>query len=392
MTSVPPRLALYVHWPFCRAKCPYCDFNSHVADEIDHHRFAAAYRREMAHMASQYGGGRPLESIFFGGGTPSLMPPWLVAGIISDAESIFGFTPGIEITAEANPTSSEATLFAGFHDAGVNRLSLGVQSLRDDGLAFLGREHSAEEALAALHTARNTFDRLSIDLIYARQNQDPSDWADELSRALDLGLDHMSLYQLTIEPGTHFFTRTRRGESLIADDGLAADMYAATTRVMRDAGMPAYEISNHARPGAECRHNLVYWQAEDWIGVGPGAHGRVNYAEGCAKGRRGIATRRSPIGWLEAVETAGHAIETVIDDGMEDAVAERLMMGLRLAKGIEIADLASRFGDLAGLIDMEAQAELVASGLLADDPDHLRVTEDGRLLLNQILAALLIES
>ena len=267
-----------------------------------------------------------------------------------------------------------------------------MQSLRDDGLAFLGREHSAEEALAALHTARNTFDRLSIDLIYARQNQDPSDWADELSRALDLGLDHMSLYQLTIEPGTHFFTRTRRGESLIADDGLAADMYAATTRVMRDAGMPAYEISNHARPGAECRHNLVYWQAEDWIGVGPGAHGRVNYAEGCAKGRRGIATRRSPIGWLEAVETAGHAIETVIDDGMEDAVAERLMMGLRLAKGIEIADLASRFGDLAGLIDMEAQAELVASGLLADDPDHLRATEDGRLLLNQILAALLIES
>lgn len=388
MTPTPPRLALYIHWPFCRAKCPYCDFNSHVADEVDHARFAAAYRREMEHMARHYGGDRRLESLFFGGGTPSLMPPWLVASIIADAESLFGFMPDIEITAEANPTSSEAALFAAFRDAGVNRLSLGVQSLRDDGLGFLGREHSASEAISALRAARTEFKRVSIDLIYARQGQSLVDWSDELAMALDLGLDHLSLYQLTIEAGTHFYTRSRRGENLTAEDGLAADMYAQTNGIMTDAGLPAYEISNHARPGAECRHNLVYWQAEDWIGIGPGAHGRISLGTG----RRGLATRRSPIGWIEAVEADGHAIETIVDDGPEDAVAERLMMGLRLASGIELSSLASRFGKPSDLIDMSARDDLIGAGLLADDTDHLRVTESGRLLLNQILAALLIES
>ena len=388
MTAALPRLALYVHWPFCRAKCPYCDFNSHVADDIDHQRFAAAYRRELEHMARHYRQGRQLESIFFGGGTPSLMPPWLVATIIADAESMFGFAPQIEITAEANPTSSEATLFKGFRDAGINRLSLGVQSLREDGLAFLGREHSATEAMGALRAARQIFDRVSIDLIYARQDQSIADWSDELAMALDLGLDHMSVYQLTIEAGTHFFTRTRRGECLTADDGLAADMYVATNRIMADAGLPAYEISNHARPGAECRHNLVYWQAEDWIGVGPGAHGRLT-REG---GRRGLATRRSPAGWLESVEANGHAIETIVDDGLEDAVAERLMMGLRLASGVDLADLEARFGNVTKLIDTDARDKLVAAGLLEADPGRLRVSEEGRLLLNQVLAALLIEN
>ncbi|MEC7237231.1 MAG: radical SAM family heme chaperone HemW [Pseudomonadota bacterium] len=385
MTPATPRLALYVHWPFCRAKCPYCDFNSHVADEIDHARFAAAYRREMEHMAALHGGDRQLETIFFGGGTPSLMPPWLIAGIIEDASSIFGLAPGIEITAEANPTSSEAALFSGFRDAGVNRLSLGVQSLRDDGLAFLGREHSAKEAIQALRAARHVFERVSIDLIYARQGQSLDDWHNELGMALDLGLDHLSLYQLTIEAGTHFYSRARRGEVLTADDALAADMYEATGHIMDEAGLPAYEISNHARPGAECRHNLVYWQAEDWIGTGPGAHGRISLGQH----RRGLATRRSPIGWLEAVEANGHAIETSIDDGPEDAVAERLMMGLRLASGLDLGSLTSRFGDLSGLIDKSARDELVAAGLLADDPKHLRTTEAGRLLLNRILAELL---
>ena len=385
MTPATPRLALYVHWPFCRAKCPYCDFNSHVADEIDHARFAAAYRREMEHMAARHGGDRQLETIFFGGGTPSLMPPWLIAGIIEDADSIFGFAPGIEITAEANPTSCEAALFSGFRDAGVNRLSLGVQSLRDDGLAFLGRDHSASEAMTALRAARHVFERVSVDLIYARQGQSLADWHSELGMALDLGLDHLSLYQLTIEAGTHFYSRARRGEILTADDALAADMYEATGRLMDEAGLPAYEISNHARPGAECRHNLVYWQAEDWLGTGPGAHGRISLGQR----RRGLATRRSPIGWLEAVEADGHAIETSVDDGPDDAVAERLMMGLRLASGLDLGSLASRFGDLSGLIDMSARDELVAAGLLADDPKHLRATEAGRLLLNRILAALL---
>ena len=289
MTIPTPRLALYVHWPFCRAKCPYCDFNSHVAAEIDYARFAVAYRRELEHMAQAYGAGRRLDSIFFGGGTPSLMPAWLVEAIIADADRLFGLTPEIEITAEANPTSAEAETFAGFRAAGVNRLSLGVQSLRDEALAFLGREHSAREALAALRIARQAFDRLSIDLIYARQDQQLADWTGELQMALDLGLDHMSLYQLTIEPGTGFHTRARQGDILTADDSIAADMYAETNRLMCAAGLPAYEISNHARPGSECRHNMIYWQAEDWIGIGPGSHSRIS----SGTNRTGVATRRS---------------------------------------------------------------------------------------------------
>ena len=239
--------------------------------------------------------------------------------------------------------------------------------------------------MMALRAARHVFERVSVDLIYARQGQSLADWHSELGMALDLGLDHLSLYQLTIEAGTHFYSRARRGEILTADDALAADMYEATGRIMDEAGLPAYEISNHARPGAECRHNLVYWQAEDWLGTGPGAHGRISLGQR----RRGLATRRSPIGWLEAVEADGHAIETSVDDGPEDAVAERLMMGLRLASGLDLGSLASRFGDLSGLIDMSARDELVAAGLLADDPKHLRATEAGRLLLNRILAALL---
>ena len=385
MTSPAPRLALYVHWPFCRAKCPYCDFNSHVAAETDHARFAGAYRRELEYMAGTYGGGRRLESIFFGGGTPSLMPAWLVGGIIEDADRLFGLAPDIEITAEANPTSAEAAMFTGFRSAGVNRLSLGVQSLRDEALAFLGREHSAAEALAALAEARQTFDRLSIDLIYARKGQAETDWAEELETALGLGLDHMSLYQLTIEPGTGFYTRARRGEMLTADDGLAADMYARTGQIMAAAGLPAYEVSNHARPGAECRHNLIYWQAEDWIGIGPGAHGRVS----AGAGRIGIATRRSPAGWLDAVEAEGHAVETVIEDGPGDVVAERLMMGMRLSEGIDLAALEAAFGERSRLINMAAYDELVAAGLMKNDPDRLCVTEDGRLLLNRVVGALL---
>ena len=313
------------------------------------------------------------------------MPAWLVGGIIEDADRLFGLAPDIEITAEANPTSAEAAMFTGFRSAGVNRLTLGVQSLRDEALAFLGREHSAAEALAALAEARQTFDRLSIDLIYARKGQAETDWAEELETALGLGLDHMSLYQLTIEPGTGFYTRARRGEMLTADDGLAADMYARTGQIMAAAGLPAYEVSNHARPGAECRHNLIYWQAEDWIGIGPGAHGRVS----AGAGRIGIATRRSPAGWLDAVEAEGHAVETVIEDGPGDVVAERLMMGMRLSEGIDLAALEAAFGERSRLIDMAAYDELVAAGLMKNDPDRLCVTEDGRLLLNRVVGALL---
>ena len=378
---------LYVHWPFCRAKCPYCDFNSHVASDIDHDRFAAAFRQEMAHMAARYGSGKPLSSLFFGGGTPSLMPPDLVAGIIGAAEELFGLAADVEITAEANPTSAEAAMFSGFAAAGVTRLSLGVQSLCDDGLMFLGREHSAAEAVAALQEAGRHFGRLSIDMIYARKDQTADGWKDELRRALDLGATHMSVYQLTIEPGTVFFTRARRGEMLTMEDDRAADLFLATNRIMEKAGMPAYEISNHARPGHECRHNLVYWRGGDWIGIGPGAHGRLDRAGG----RRGIATRRSPAAWLDQVETAGHGIETVVEDAAGDAVAEALMMGLRLGEGVDLDGLSRRFGDLSRYIDMTAHDRLVRDGLVERAAGRLRVTAPGRLVLNRILGMLLAD-
>ena len=382
-----PPLALYVHWPFCRAKCPYCDFNSHVAQDIDEARFAAAYEREMRYMAEHHGSGRRLVSVFFGGGTPSLMSPELVAGILETADRLFGFAPDIEITAEANPTSAEAAVFEGFHAAGVNRVSLGVQSLEESALAFLGREHSAEEALQAVAMARQQFDRVSIDLIYARRGQTLASWNSELRRALDLGLDHLSLYQLTIEPGTVFHTRAGRGEQLVPQDDLAAEMYEMTGAITAEAGLPAYEISNHAAGGAACRHNLVYWRAQDWLGIGPGAHGRLSVAGG----RLGLATRRSPAGWLDSVETQGHGIDIVTEDGTADAVAEMLMMGLRLDEGVSLSEVTARHGDVRRFIDPDAMAGLAASGLLEQDGERLRVTPAGRLLLNRILSELLCD-
>ena len=385
--AVPP-LALYVHWPFCRAKCPYCDFNSHVTQHIDEARFAAAYRREMRHMAEHHGRGRNLVSIFLGGGTPSLMSPALVADILETAERLFGFAPDIEITAEANPTSAEAAVFRGFQTAGVNRVSLGVQSLEDSALAFLGREHSAKEALQAVAVARRCFERVSIDLIYARRDQTPAAWRGELRRALDLGLDHLSLYQLTIEPGTVFHTRARRGERLVPQDDLAAEMYEMTGAITAEAGLPAYEISNHAGEGGACRHNLVYWRAQDWIGIGPGAHGRLSVGGG----RLGLATRRSPAGWLDSVEADGHGIETVSQEGGGDAVAEMLMMGLRLDEGVSLTELASRHGDVWRFLDRDALAGFEARGMLVRQGERLRVTPPGRLLLNRILSDLLAEA
>ena len=394
-------LALYIHWPFCRAKCPYCDFNSHVAQQIDHARFAAAYRREMAYMAAQYGAGRRLVSVFFGGGTPSLMPPSLVAGILDDAAQYFGLSDDVEITAEANPTSSEAATFAGFRAAGVNRISLGVQSLRDTGLAFLGREHDVADARAAITMAQRSFARTSIDLIYARHDQTPADWEAELREALDLGLTHMSLYQLTIEPGTVFHTRSRRGARLIPPDDQAAEMYEVTGDIMTGAGLPAYEISNHAAADEMCRHNLVYWRAQDWIGIGPGAHGRLTVPAGgsgggsggglreSSGGRLGLATRRSPAAWLETVEADGHAIESVIEDDRGDAVAECLMMGLRLAEGVSLPAMEARFGPRGGWLDEAALSGFVTSGRMEISDGHLRTTPAGRLLLDGILAEIL---
>ena len=384
-------LALYIHWPWCRAKCPYCDFNSHVATSIDHQAFAEAYRCEMTHMASRVGRDRPLHSIFFGGGTPSLMPPRLVADTLDTAADLFGFEPDIEITLEANPTSTEAANLEGLAAAGVNRISLGVQSLDAAALAFLGREHSADEALHAIAAARRHFARVSMDLIYARTGQSAQAWMNELQSAIDIGLDHMSLYQLTIEPGTGFYTRTRAGETLVADDDLAADLYQMTDEAMRVAGFDAYEVSNYARAGAACRHNLVYWRAQDWIGVGPGAHGRLTDGPD----RIGLATRRSPEGWLADVKKNGHGIETETRDTGQAVIAEHLMMGLRLAEGVDLAALARRIGyddstiNAASLVDPSALARLSDLSLL-DRPSDTRLvaTPQGRLVLNSIIAAL----
>ena len=384
-------LALYFHWPWCQAKCPYCDFNSHVATSIDHQAFAEAYQCEMTHMAARVGRDRPLHSIFFGGGTPSLMPPRLVADTLDIAADLFGFEPDIEITLEANPTSTEAANLEGLAAAGVNRISLGVQSLDAAALAFLGREHSADEALHAIAAARRHFARVSMDLIYARTGQSAQAWMNELQSAIDIGLDHMSLYQLTIEPGTGFYTRTRAGETLVADDDLAADLYQMTDEAMRVASFDAYEVSNYARAGAACRHNLVYWRAQDWIGVGPGAHGRLTDGPD----RIGLATRRSPEGWLADVKKNSHGIETETRDTGQAVIAEHLMMGLRLAEGVDLAALARRSGyddstiNAASLVDPSALARLSDLSLL-DRPSDTRLvaTPQGRLVLNSIIAAL----
>ncbi|MDB2391070.1 radical SAM family heme chaperone HemW [Alphaproteobacteria bacterium] len=389
-------LGLYVHWPFCKAKCPYCDFNSHVSADIDADAFLTAYHTEMAYMAGQLDHQTPLSSIFFGGGTPSLMPAFVVEGVIDKAAEIFGFRPDIEITAEANPTSVEANRMLDFHHAGVNRVSMGVQSLRDQTLAFLGREHSADEAKQALATLRTAFDNMSIDLMYAVPDQTPQDWHDELSAALALGLDHLSLYQLTIEAGTHFYTRQRRGEMMTLDDDHAATLFEITRIVTGEAGLPAYEISNHARPGHECRHNLIYWQSGNWLGIGPGAHSRFTRQHS----RIGISTRRSPAGWLDAIAKQGHATDNLVTDKAADWASEMLMMGLRLTSGLSLAPISAACGDYQNWLDVKGLQRCRDAGwLLANDQAgktqdigqwHIRASEEGQIRLNHILAELIL--
>ena len=385
--------ALYLHWPFCRAKCPYCDFNSHVDNAVDSKIFGDALCAEMTHMASLMPTRPALSSLFFGGGTPSLMPPALVARLIGHAEDLFGFTTDIEITAEANPTSVEAEAMLGFRRAGVNRVSMGVQSLDDASLKFLGREHSAADALKALDKVGKAFDRISIDLIYALPQQSPQQWQDMLAQALALGLGHLSLYQLTIEAGTVFHTRQRRGEVMALDDDLAADLYEMTQQMTAAAGLPAYEISNHAATGQECRHNLTYWQAGDWLGVGPGAHGRFALFDPAEKRATRTATmiRRSPAGWLEAVTAHGHGIETRQVDSAADWASEMVMMGLRLTGGIDLGEIESLCGPCDEWLDADRVAAAVAAGWLAYMPETSRLvaTEDGRLRLNHILSTIL---
>jgi oxygen-independent coproporphyrinogen-3 oxidase len=372
---------LYVHWPFCAAKCPYCDFNSHVRAGIDAMAYGRGLVRELESTAARLNERPPLESIFFGGGTPSLMPGEAVGAIIDAASRLFGFAPGIEITLEANPTSVDAGRFAGYATAGVNRVSMGVQALNDTDLKALGRWHSVAEARAAFDIARRAFPRVSFDLIYARPSQTEEAWAKELNEALAMAVDHLSLYQLTIEDGTKFAVLHKAGRLVVPDEDAAARLYELTQDVCASAGMPQYEISNHARPGEESRHNLVYWRYGEFLGVGPGAHGRIR------SGGRLIATstERQPERWLQAVERGGMALVTEEPVAPADQAAEYLVMALRLAEGLDI----DRYAKLGGRQFDSGRVEALArEGLISLTGSRLRTTPKGRLVLNAIAAEL----
>ncbi len=377
-------LALYIHWPFCLAKCPYCDFNSHVRERIPADRFVAALRRELAWEAARLGR-RPLASVFFGGGTPSLMPPEGVAALVLDATRLFDPAPGLEITLEANPTSVEAGRLAAFRDAGVNRLSLGIQALDDASLAALGRQHSAAEAIAALELARRLFPRVSFDLIYARPGQSLAAWLAELDQALALAADHLSLYQLTIEPGTAFEGLHRRGEMTLPGADLAAALYDATAEAAGRHGLLPYEVSNYARPGAESRHNLAYWRYNDYAGIGPGAHGRLRLGDTLLATRR----HRAPEPWAARVEQDGHGTTAQDPVSSADRAREALLMGLRLTEGIDRAHFAARTGlALDDALDPAILEAALAEDYLVATPARLRATPEGRLRLDALLAAL----
>ena len=370
-------LAVYVHWPFCKSKCPYCDFNSHVRERIDEGRWRRALLAELDHYA-ELTPGRTVTSIFFGGGTPSLMSAETVAAVLGRVARLWQLDPEVEITLEANPSSVEAARFRDFRAAGVNRVSLGVQALEDSALRFLGRAHDTAEALSALDIARNNFERFSFDLIYARPGQTVAAWRGELDRALALAGEHLSVYQLTIEPGTAFATAHARGDLALPDEETQAALYETTQERLAAAGLPAYEISNHARPGAECRHNLAYWRYRDYVGVGPGAHGRLTLDD------RKVATRqrRAPETWVDGVERAGHGTEDVTALTPEEVREEMLMMGLRLTEGIPLAELDEP-------LDPVRLEPLIVGGFLLIDKERLRPTAAGRQRLNAVLTRLL---
>ncbi len=373
---------VYIHWPFCLSKCPYCDFNSHVRHAaIDEARFVRAFEAEIAATAAR-APGRTVTTMFFGGGTPSLMQPATVGAILDAVARHWSVAPDAEVTLEANPTSVEATRFRGYRAAGVNRVSLGVQALDDAALKELGRLHTAQEALDAVAIARSVFERTSFDLIYARPRQTPAQWQAELARAIDEAAEHLSLYQLTVEPDTPFALLHKAGKLAVPDDDLGRALYDATQETCERAGLPAYEISNHARSGAECRHNLVYWRGDEYAGVGPGAHGRLEIDGG----RHAIATEKRPETWLMRVESLGHGVVTDEVLTREERADEFLLMGLRLAEGIDPA----RYAAIAGrALDEERIGFLKAQGFLECRSDGtLRVTMAGFPVLDAVVADL----
>ena len=382
-------IALYIHWPFCAAKCPYCDFNSHVRDSIDQARWRDGLRRELAHEAARanQGGRRPLASIFFGGGTPSLMDPATAAALIGDARALFDAPADLEVTLEANPTSVEAARLGEIRAAGVNRLSLGIQALDGEALRFLGRRHDAAQAIAALEIGRRLFPRLSFDLIYARPHQPEAAWRAELRQALALAADHLSLYQLTIEPGTRFATEYARGAFTLPDADEAARLYWATVEEAARFGLAPYEISNYAKPGAESRHNLVYWRYGDYLGIGPGAHQRLLLDGALLAGRR----HRAPEEWLARVERDGHATTSEESLSPQDRAREALLMGLRLTEGIDPARIQARSGlSLVEALDPAMLTACLDEGYLAWTPaGRLLATDEGRMRLDAMLPVLL---
>ncbi len=374
---------IYVHWPFCAAKCPYCDFNSHVRTSFDEEGWADAIARELDWTAEAQGQDRPIvETIFFGGGTPSLMQGRSAARILDRISRLWRMANDVEITLEANPASADAARFADYRAAGVNRLSLGMQALNDTDLKFLGRLHNATEARAALGLAMANFERVSLDLIYARPGQSDAQWREELKQALAFGTDHLSLYQLTIEPETPFALLHKNGQLRIPDDDLAAGLYETTQELTEAAGRPAYEISNHARPGSESRHNLIYWRYGDYAGVGPGAHGRL-----MLDGKRiATSTIRLPERWRDTVTSGSKAFADFTMIGDTDAAREHLLMNLRLREGIDLGAYEARWGHRPASKKIE---RLIEQEMLRQDGEILSATPQGRLVLNAVISALL---
>jgi putative oxygen-independent coproporphyrinogen III oxidase len=380
-----PGFGVYIHWPFCRSKCPYCDFNSHVRERIDHARWRGALLAELAHYARDTQG-RTVTSIFFGGGTPSLMEPETVAALTARVRDLWPVAGDVEITLEANPTSAEIEKFRAFRAAGVNRVSLGVQSLVANDLAFLGRQHDAAQALSAVQMAASTFDRFSFDLIYARPGQTLAQWRQELDRALEFAAGHISLYQLTIEPGTQFEQAVARGDFRVLDEERAAELYEATVERLGAAGLADYEISNFAKPGEESRHNLTYWRYGDYVGVGPGAHGRLTL------GGDKFATRqhRAPEAWLDLVERDGHATRQRDLVPRAERLNEMLMMGLRLKEGVPLARVEDESAlPFAQAIDPTRLKRLIDGGFIALSDDRLAASASGRQRLDAVLSALI---
>ena len=390
MANIEAGFGVYVHWPFCKAKCPYCDFNSHVRHGgVDATSFAQGLVQELDWFAA-HAPGREVTSIFFGGGTPSLMPPAAVASVIDKVSQLWSVAPDVEITLEANPTSIEAGNFRGYRQAGVNRASVGVQALDDQALKALGRQHTADEALAAFALARKVFPRTSFDLIYARPRQTAAGWREELSRALGEQDGHMSLYQLTIEPGTAYFDLEKAGLLVVPDEDSGTELFELTQELTEAAGLNAYEVSNHARPGNECRHNMLYWRYGEYAGVGPGAHGRLASADGS---RHALVTASNPETWLSMVRSQGNGL--VEDAAIErsEAAAECVLMGLRTLEGLPLARIEKYRGKP---IELAAVSDLVAGGFLVVEPglagEHLVATPRGRQVLNAVIEQVVLKA